>query len=78
MCGDVESVISLMGVRSTFTVVWMRGISGVIHKCHMQTHLSVMVINNKRQAHLFQNMEGSSCVDLLATYRLIDLRSSIT
>ena len=50
------------------TVVWLRGISGGIQKCHMQTNLYVMVINNKRQGHLFQNMEGSSCVDLLAKY----------
>ena len=28
-----------MGVRSTCTGVWLRGISGGIHKCHMQTHL---------------------------------------
>ena len=42
----------------------------------MQMYLYVMVINNKRQGHIFQNMEGSSCVDLLAMYRLIDLRSS--
>ena len=67
-----------MGVRSTCTVVWLRGIIGGIQKCHMKTHLYVMVINNKRQGHLFLNMEGSSCVDLLATYRLIDLRSSIS
>ena len=26
----------------------------------------------------FQNMEGSSCVNLLATYQLIDLQSSIS
>ena len=38
----------------------------------------VMVINNKRQGHLFQNMEGSIYVELLATYRLIDLWSSIS
>ena len=56
-----------MGVRSTCTVVRLRGISGVIQKCHIQTYLYVMVINNKRQGHLFQYMVGSSCVDLLAT-----------
>ena len=28
-------------------------------------------VNNKRQSHLFQNMESSRCVDLLVTYRLI-------
>ena len=67
-----------MGVRSTCTVAWLRGISDGIQKCHMQTHLYVMVINNKRQGHLFQNMEGSNCVDLLTTYRLIDLQSSIS
>ena len=66
-----------MGVRSTCTVVWLRGISGGIQKCHMQTHLYMMVIN-KRQGQLFQIIEGSSCVDLLATYRLIDLRSRIS
>ena len=27
-------------------------------------HLYVMVINNERQGHIFQNMKGSSCVDL--------------
>ena len=32
----------------------------------------------KRRVLIFQNMEGSSCVDLLATYRLVDLRSSIS
>ena len=63
---------------STCTVVWLRSISGGIQKCHMQTHLYVMVINNKRQCYIFQNMEGSSCVDLLAMYRLIYLRSSIS
>ena len=60
-----------MGVRSTCTVVWLRGISAGNQKCHMHTYLYVMVINNKRQGHHFQNMEGSNCVDLLATYRLI-------
>ena len=63
-----------MGVRSTCTVVWLRGISGGIWKCHMQMYLYVTAINNKRHGHLFQNIEGSSCVDLLATYRLIDLQ----
>ena len=67
-----------MGVHSTCTVVWLRGISGVIQKCHMQTYLYVIVINYKRQGHLFQNMEGSSFVHLLATYRLIDLQRSET
>ena len=47
----------------TCTVVWLRVISRGIQKCHMQTHLYVIVIKNKRQGHLFQNMEGSSCVD---------------
>ena len=42
-----------------------------------QTYLYVMVITNKRQGHLFHNMEGSSCVDLLVTYRLIYFWSSI-
>ena len=73
---------SWMGVHSTCTFVWLRGISGGIQKCHIQKHLYVMVINNrlhpnKSQGHLFRNMEGSSCVDLLAMYRLLDLRSSI-
>ena len=36
-----------MGVGSTCTVVWLRGVSGGIQKCHMQTYLYVMVINNK-------------------------------
>ena len=50
----------------------------------MQTYLYVMVINNKRQGHLFQNMEDSSCVDLLVKcrlvdpYQLVDLQSSIS
>ena len=69
---------SWMGVLSTYTVVWLRCISGGIQKCHMLTYLYVMVINNKMHDHLFQNMEGSGCVDLLATYRLIDLQSSIS
>ena len=67
-----------MGVRSTCTVVWLRGVSGGIPKCHMQTYLYVMVINNKWQGHVFQNMDGSSCVDRLETYWLIDLRTSIS
>ena len=50
------------GVHSTCTVVWLRGISDGIQKCHMQTYLYVMMINNKKQGHLFQNIEGSSCV----------------
>ena len=62
-----------MGVRSTCIVALLIGVSDGIHKCHMQTYLYVMVIN-KRQGHLFRNMEGSSCVYRLATYR----RSSIT
>ena len=44
----------------------------------MQTYLYVIVINNKRQGHLFQNIEGSRGVDLLATYRLVDLQSDIS
>ena len=52
-----------MGVLSTCTVVWQRDISGGIQKCDMQTYLYVMVINNKRQGHLFKNREGSNCVD---------------
>ena len=80
-CGDVERVMLSfywMGVRSTCAVVWLRDVSGGIQKCHMQTYLFVMVINNKRHGHLFQNMEGSSCVYQLATYWLIDLRSRIS
>ena len=65
-----------MDVRSTCPV-WLRGISGGVQKCHMQTYLYVMVINNKRLDYSFHNMEGSSYVDLLATYRLIDLRIEI-
>ena len=61
-----------MGVRSTCIVVWQRGISGGIQKCHMQTYLYVMVINTRWHGHLFQNMGGSSCVDQLVTYRLVD------
>ena len=63
---------SRMGVRSTCTVVWLKDVSGGIQKCHMQTYLYVMMFNNnKRQGHPFQNTEVSSCVDRLATYRLI-------
>ena len=59
-----------MGVRCTCTVVWLTGVSVDIQKYHMQTYVYVMVINNKRRGRLFLNIEGSSCVDLLATYRL--------
>ena len=57
---------SCTGVLSTCTVVYLGGISGGIQKCHMQTYMYVMVINNKKKDNLFQNMECSSCVDLLA------------
>ena len=38
---------------STCTVVWLRGISGGIQKCHMQTHLYVMVINQQEAVPSF-------------------------
>ena len=66
-----------MGVNSICTVVWLSGISGGIQKCHMQAYLYMVVINNRRQGHIFQNMGGSSCVDKLAMYSLVYLRSSI-
>ena len=45
------------------------------------SHADALVCDGDQQQEAgpsFQNMEGSSCVDLLATYRLIDLRSSIS
>ena len=66
----------LDGCRSTCTVVFLRGISGGIKKCHMQTYLCVMVINKKRQGHLFQNMKVSLCRS--DSNVLIDLRSRIS
>ena len=30
-----------MGVRSSCTVVWLRGVSDRIQKCHMQTYILV-------------------------------------
>ena len=45
------------------------------------SHADVLVCDsdhNKMQGHPYQNMEGSSCVDRLATYRLIGLLSSIS
>ena len=47
------------------------------------THANVLVCDGDQQqeagpGHLFQNMEGLGCVNLLATYRLIDLQSSIS
>ena len=61
----------LNGCAYYCTVVWLRCISGGIQKCHMQTYLYVMVMNNIRKSHRFQNIEGSGCVDLIATYILI-------
>ena len=44
-------------------------------------HADVLVCDGDQQQYAgpsVQNMEGSSCVDLLVMYRLIDLWSSIT
>ena len=57
-------------MRSTCTGVWLRSESGGLQKGHMQTYLYVMVINNKRQGDLFQNIEDSSCVDSITTLGL--------
>ena len=45
------------------------------------SHADVLVCDCDQQqeaGHLFQNVEGSSCVHLLATYRLVYLRSGIS
>ena len=44
------------------------------------SHADALVCDGDEQKEAgpsFYDMEGSSCVDLLATYRLIDLRGSI-
>ena len=56
-----------MGARSTCTVVWLRGVSGGIQKCHMPY---ILVCDGDQQQEVgpsFSKYGGSSCVDRLAT-----------